>query len=114
MATILALAACGGAGGGSDGSSEMRTVEHAMGETETEGTPERVVVLDTGELDVARCEACRGGSRVLRTAWSDVLQRSRQIPVVPPRSDSVMVRRTRFPRRTGRRLLHPERGLSCA
>ncbi len=53
MATILALAACGGAGGGSDGSSETRTVEHAMGETETEGTPERVVVLDTGELDSA-------------------------------------------------------------
>ncbi|MGY1725414.1 ABC transporter substrate-binding protein [Geodermatophilus sp. SYSU D01062] len=30
---------------------ETRTVEHAMGETEVAGTPERVVVLDTGELD---------------------------------------------------------------
>lgn len=60
VAAALALAACGGAGGGSGadggaggegGGSEVRTVEHAMGASEVEGTPERVVVLDTGELD---------------------------------------------------------------
>ena len=30
---------------------ETRTVTHALGETEVVGTPQRVVVLDTGELD---------------------------------------------------------------
>lgn len=52
-----ALAGCGGtepeeraqAGAGE----RTRTVEHALGETEVAGTPERVVVLDTGELDAA-------------------------------------------------------------
>lgn len=63
MIFLLALsalaAACGGAGGGPGGgdggasSGETRTVGHAMGETEIEGTPKRVVVLDTGELDSA-------------------------------------------------------------
>ena len=60
MGAVLALAACGGAGGGAGGggqgggsSEETRTVEHAMGKTEVVGTPERVVVLDTGELDSA-------------------------------------------------------------
>ena len=54
-AVALALAACGGDGGGEDGgaSAQARTVEHAMGETEVRGTPERIVVLDTGELDSA-------------------------------------------------------------
>jgi len=32
---------------------QTRTVRHAMGATEITGTPERVVVLDTGELDSA-------------------------------------------------------------
>jgi iron complex transport system substrate-binding protein len=53
---VLALAACGGAGGGTEGGQEQentRVVEHAMGETEIKGVPERVVVLDTGELDSA-------------------------------------------------------------
>lgn len=52
--SLLALAACGGAGAGSEGGGDEpagRLVEHAMGETEIGGTPERVVVLDTGELD---------------------------------------------------------------
>lgn len=58
VAAVLALAACGGAGGGAGGGSdggseEVRTVGHAMGEAEIEGTPGRVVVLDTGELDSA-------------------------------------------------------------
>src|SRR3712207_1127869 len=53
VAAVLALAACGGAGGGAGGSEEVRTVGHAMGEAEIEGTPGRVVVLDTGELDSA-------------------------------------------------------------
>jgi iron complex transport system substrate-binding protein len=53
VVAVLTLAGCGGAGGGSagGGSSKVRTVEHAMGETEIEGTLGRVVVLDTGELD---------------------------------------------------------------
>ncbi len=60
-AAMLALVACGGAGGGGEeGNSEgggeesaTRTVEHAMGEAEVPEEPERVVVLDTGELDSA-------------------------------------------------------------
>lgn len=53
---MLAPAACGGAGGGDgdgEASAKTRTVEHAMGEAEVQGTPKRVVVLDTGELDSA-------------------------------------------------------------
>lgn len=59
IATLFMIAGCGAAGGGaaegngSETASEVRTVEHAMGETEIRGTPERVVVLDTGELDSA-------------------------------------------------------------
>lgn len=49
---VFALAACGG-GESEGGSEKMRTVEHAMGETEIKGTPGRIVVLDTGELDSA-------------------------------------------------------------
>jgi iron complex transport system substrate-binding protein len=52
----LVLAACGGSGGSAQeaaGSGDSRTVEHVMGETEIKGIPERVVVLDTGELDSA-------------------------------------------------------------
>ena len=53
-ALIFALAACGGEPGGS-GQKEAsgRTIEHAMGETEVSDDPERVVVLDTEELDSA-------------------------------------------------------------
>lgn len=59
LAAVLALAACsGGAGdsgssGGEDTGPEARVIEHAMGSTEIPGTPEKVVVLDTGELDSA-------------------------------------------------------------
>jgi len=61
LATILAISiGCGGGagGGGSEGNgggeeSATRTVEHAMGESEVPEEPERVVVLDTGELDSA-------------------------------------------------------------
>lgn len=51
----LSLAACGGEGGDSGGGSsgETRTVEHAMGSAEVPVEPERVVVLDSGELDSA-------------------------------------------------------------
>lgn len=57
----LTFVACGGGSGGGAGDSggettgtgDSRVVEHAMGETEIKGTPERVVVLDTGELDSA-------------------------------------------------------------
>jgi iron complex transport system substrate-binding protein len=50
----LLLAGCGadaGATGEPQDTAEVRTVEHALGTTEIEGAPERVVVLDTGELD---------------------------------------------------------------
>ena len=56
VGAAVALTACGGGsseGSGSGTTSESRTIEHAMGETEISGTPERVVVLDTGELDSA-------------------------------------------------------------
>jgi iron complex transport system substrate-binding protein len=61
LAAALALTACGGAAD-TDGSdtpassadaSFPRTVAHAMGETEIPVEPERIVVLDTGELDSA-------------------------------------------------------------
>ena len=54
----LALGACGGSGGsesggGGGGSGDTRTVEHAAGESQVPQNPERVVVLDTAELDSA-------------------------------------------------------------
>src|ERR671916_835185 len=53
----LVMSGCGGSGadrgsagaGGADAAS--RVVQHAMGSTEITGEPQRVVVLDTGELD---------------------------------------------------------------
>ena len=57
--TTLALAACGGSGGsegsesGEGGDSATRTIEHAAGESQVPKNPERVVVLDTAELDSA-------------------------------------------------------------
>jgi len=52
--SLLTLTACGGAGSENEGESGGgRIVEHAMGKTEIRGAPERVVVLDTGELDSA-------------------------------------------------------------
>jgi iron complex transport system substrate-binding protein len=57
VASGLVLAGCGSADDGTTASApstaadEVRTVEHAMGTAEVTGTPERVVVLDTGELD---------------------------------------------------------------
>jgi len=62
IATLFVIAGCasgtgsnedGSGAGGGTGAGEVRTVEHAMGEAEIAGTPERVVVLDTGELDSA-------------------------------------------------------------
>lgn len=51
---FLVTAGCGGGSGEGGGATESeRVIEHAMGETEISGTPERVVVLDTGELDSA-------------------------------------------------------------
>lgn len=55
----LLLSACGGdaesesADADATEAREARTVRHAMGTTEVTGRPERVVVLDTGELDSA-------------------------------------------------------------
>jgi len=55
LGLAVVLAGCGGTGEteAEEGATpeESRTVVHALGETEIEGTPERVVVLDTGELD---------------------------------------------------------------
>ncbi|MGY1669300.1 ABC transporter substrate-binding protein [Geodermatophilus sp. SYSU D00710] len=52
---VTVLSGCGSteaaAGGEAAPAEETRTIEHAMGQTEVAGTPERVVVLDTGELD---------------------------------------------------------------
>jgi iron complex transport system substrate-binding protein len=56
-AAALAIGACGDDNGdaataaGDDEPAATRTVQHAMGTTKITGTPERVVVLDTGELD---------------------------------------------------------------
>lgn len=53
----IAVSGCGGpsapddGSGASSGPGGTRTVRHAMGTTEVTGTPQRVVVLDTGELD---------------------------------------------------------------
>ncbi|MQA13504.1 MAG: ABC transporter substrate-binding protein [Pseudonocardiaceae bacterium] len=58
MLGLLALmaTACGGSGDGATVAPDQpagptRTVQHSMGNTEITGTPQRVVVLDTGELD---------------------------------------------------------------
>lgn len=61
LITALALVAtaCGGAepvaksSGSSSAPTAPRVVEHDMGETEVPAEPQRVVVLDTGELDTA-------------------------------------------------------------
>ena len=62
LAAVLTLSACGGTSETTSGADTAapsadaafpRTVEHAMGETEIPEQPERVVVLDTGELDAA-------------------------------------------------------------
>lgn len=55
---LLAMSACAGGeeqatGGAAASKPETRVVEHAMGKTEVPADPERVVVLDTGELDDA-------------------------------------------------------------
>jgi iron complex transport system substrate-binding protein len=54
--TALVISACGDddattTSTGTQGTTQARSVAHAMGTTRIAGTPERVVVLDTGELD---------------------------------------------------------------
>lgn len=52
LASVLALAGCSGTADSADAPGEdAYTVTHAMGETVVEGTPERVVVLDSPHLD---------------------------------------------------------------
>ena len=60
VAASFALTACGGTSDAAPSTEALgsdaafpRTVEHAMGETDIPARPERVVVLDTGELDSA-------------------------------------------------------------
>lgn len=50
-ALMLAGGACGAPAPEPDRTGQTRMVPHAMGTTEITGTPERVVVMDTGELD---------------------------------------------------------------
>jgi iron complex transport system substrate-binding protein len=55
LIVVPALVGCGG-GAGQSGDTAFeggRVIEHAMGETEVSDNPQRVVVLDTGELDSA-------------------------------------------------------------
>jgi iron complex transport system substrate-binding protein len=53
--TALVISACGddeaATSTGKQGATQARSVVHAMGTSRITGTPERVVVLDTGELD---------------------------------------------------------------
>jgi iron complex transport system substrate-binding protein len=54
LVLACSLAACGSSddpSAGSSGTPATRTVAHAMGTTEVPADPQRVVVLDTGELD---------------------------------------------------------------
>src|SRR5690349_13787989 len=52
MLLIILCTACGGqASNGQGADSGERLVKHAMGETKVPAHPQRVVVLDTGELD---------------------------------------------------------------
>lgn len=58
LVAALSVSACGGSAASEEpapaattGEGFPRTVEHAMGSTEIPARPERVVVLDTGELD---------------------------------------------------------------
>ena len=55
LAATALLAACGSSAGepAADGTTETRPVEHAMGTAQVPADPQRVVVLDTGELDDA-------------------------------------------------------------
>lgn len=54
LAATSLLAACGGTSSGDEAAKpETREVEHAMGVAEVPADPQRVVVLDTGELDDA-------------------------------------------------------------
>jgi iron complex transport system substrate-binding protein len=71
---VLVLAGCGGTEpeAGAAPAEGTRTVEHAMGEASIPGTPERVVVLDTGELDATLALGVTPVGAV-RTAVSDEL-----------------------------------------
>ncbi len=58
LVVLLTLAACGGAapaatGQSGEGAAGQRAVGHALGETRVPANPQRVVVLDMGELDMA-------------------------------------------------------------
>lgn len=52
MLLVMLLSACGGQTTSGSNTGE-RTIKHAMGETKVPAHPQRVVVLDTGELDDA-------------------------------------------------------------
>ena len=48
-----------------------RVVKHALGETKVTGTPQRIVVLDTGELDIALALGVKPVGAVIAGAESD-------------------------------------------
>jgi iron complex transport system substrate-binding protein len=83
------LTGCGSADEGTTASArtsavaEVRTVEHAAGTTEITGTPERVVVLDTGELDAVLALGVTPVGAV-RTGVSDELPASIEDAGVDP------------------------------
>lgn len=100
----MALAACGGDSDGGGGETAVmttgtgasadattatngrRTIEHAMGTTELEGTPQRVVVLDTPELDLATTLGVRPAGTVEADTGTGVpeylAEQARGIPTV--------------------------------
>ncbi|MBA8826803.1 iron complex transport system substrate-binding protein [Saccharopolyspora lacisalsi] len=51
LLTLLLVSACGASPPEQDSQSGSRVITHAMGKTTITGTPQRVVVLGTGELD---------------------------------------------------------------
>lgn len=50
---------------------QERVVKHALGETKIKGTPQKVVVLDTGELDIVLALGVKPVGAVLAPAESD-------------------------------------------
>ncbi|HYG57641.1 MAG TPA: iron-siderophore ABC transporter substrate-binding protein [Symbiobacteriaceae bacterium] len=78
MAFALTLAGCGGAkpadtpapAPAAEAPAE-RTVKHALGETKVKGTPTRIVVLDTGEMDIAFALGIKPIGAVIAGAESD-------------------------------------------
>jgi len=79
LAALLSAVALGVAGCGAPAEQEQqpaqgqeRVINHAMGQTKINGTPKRVVVLDTGELDAALALGVKPVGAVLPAANSKI------------------------------------------